>query len=128
MDWFTVAAAFLIAILSGMGVGSAGLLVVYLTMIADVPQLTAQGINLVFFLFAASAALCVHLLRRRIPFMHVVIASLTGMIGALPGTMAAEILPQEWVRILFGIMLILSGARALFTKSDKKGKITKKSP
>ena len=35
MDWITVAAAFLIAILSGMGVGSAGLLVVYLTMVLD---------------------------------------------------------------------------------------------
>ena len=127
MDWMTVAAAFLIAILSGMGVGSAGLLVVYLTMVAGLPQLSAQGINLVFFLFAASAALCIHILRRKIPFSRVILATLAGMIGALPGVWAAEILPQNWVRILFGIMLIFAGGRALFAKSDKKSKTPKKS-
>lgn len=127
MDWITVSAAFLIAILSGMGVGSAGLLVVYLTMVLGAPQLTAQGINLLFFLFAASAALCVHILRRKLPFSRIFLASLAGMIGALPGVWAAEILPQNWVRMLFGFMLIFSGIRALFAKSDKMGKIPKKS-
>ena len=127
MDWITVAAAFLIAILSGMGVGSAGLLVVYLTVVIGVPQLMAQGINLLFFLFAASAALCVHFLRRKIPLARVILASLAGMAGALPGVWMAEILPQSWVRILFGCMLIFSGIRALFTKSDKISKMTKKS-
>ena len=82
MDWITVAAAFLIAILSGMGVGSAGLLVVYLTVVMGAPQLMAQGINLLFFLFAASAALCVHFLRRKIPLSRVILASLAGMAGA----------------------------------------------
>ena len=127
MDWITVAAAFLIAILSGMGVGSAGLLVVYLTMVLDVPQLMAQGINLLFFLFAASAALCVHILRRHIPLARVIWATLAGMLGALPGVWAAEILPQNWIRILFGMMLIFAGIRAFFTKSDKMGKTPKKS-
>lgn len=127
MDWITVSAAFLIAILSGMGVGSAGLLVVYLTMVLGAPQLTAQGINLLFFLFAASAALCVHILRRKLPFSRIFLAALAGMIGALPGVWAAEILPQNWVRMLFGFMLIFSGIRALFAKSDKMGKIPKKS-
>lgn len=128
MDWITALAAFLIAILSGMGMGSAGLLVVYLTMVEQVPQLTAQGINLVFFLFSASAALCVHALRRKIPFSRVILASAAGIIGALPGVWAAEILPQNWVRVLFGVMLIVSGLRTFFTKSDKIGKTPKKSP
>ena len=46
MNWLSVFVVFLIAVLSGMGVGSAGLLVAYLTAFADVPQITAQGINL----------------------------------------------------------------------------------
>lgn len=127
MDWITVAAAFLIAILSGMGVGSAGLLVVYLTVVLDVSQLTAQGINLLFFLFAASAALCVHILRRHIPFSRVILAALAGMLGALPGVWTAEILPQNLVRILFGMLLIFAGIRSFFSKSDKMGKTPKKS-
>ena len=127
MDWITVAAAFLIAILSGMGVGSAGLLVVYLTVVLDVSQLTAQGINLLFFLFTASAALCVHILRRHIPFSRVILAALAGMLGALPGVWTAEILPQNLVRILFGMLLIFAGIRSFFSKSDKMGKTPKKS-
>ena len=127
MDWITVAAAFLIAILSGMGVGSAGLLVVYLTVVLDVSQLTAQGINLLFFLFAASAALCVHILRRHIPFSRVILAALAGMLGALPGVWTAEILPLNLVRILFGLLLIFAGIRSFFSKSDKMGKTPKKS-
>lgn len=127
MDWITAFVALLIAILSGMGLGSAGLFVVYLTMIENAPQLTAQGVNLVFFLFAASAALCVHVLHRKLPFSRVFLASVAGIIGALPGVWAAELLPQNWVRLLFGGMLIFSGIRALFAKSDKMSNMPKKS-
>ena len=42
--------SFLIAVLSGLGVGSGGLLVIYLTLVEKVPQLTAQGTNLIFFI------------------------------------------------------------------------------
>ena len=40
----------LIATLSGLGVGSAGLLVAFLTLCEGMPQLEAQGQNLLFFL------------------------------------------------------------------------------
>ena len=43
-------AAFLSAILSGLGVGSAGIFVLYLTLIAGFPQPEAQALNLLFFL------------------------------------------------------------------------------
>ena len=49
----TVSVALAIAILSGLGVGSAGLLVVFLTVVSELPQRTAQGVNLMFFLFAS---------------------------------------------------------------------------
>ena len=42
-----------VAVLSGMGVGSGGLLVVYLTLAAGMQQAPAQALNLFFFLFAA---------------------------------------------------------------------------
>ena len=44
-----------VAVLSGMGVGSGGLLVVYLTLAAGMQQAPAQALNLFFFLFAAGA-------------------------------------------------------------------------
>jgi uncharacterized membrane protein YfcA len=57
----------------------------------------------------------------------VILAALAGMLGALPGVWTAEILPQNLVRILFGIMLIFAGLRSFFQKSDKMGKTPKKS-
>ena len=60
------AAAFIVAVLSGMGVGSGGLFVIWLTMTTDFPQLTSQGLNLLFFLFASGASMLVHLTKRTI--------------------------------------------------------------
>ena len=42
-----------VAVLSGMGVGSGGLLVVYLTLAGGIAQPAAQALNLFFFIFAA---------------------------------------------------------------------------
>ena len=52
-------ATFLVALLAGMGVGSGGLYVVYLTLFTEKNQLAAQGLNLYFFIFATGAALLV---------------------------------------------------------------------
>ena len=49
---FTIIASFLIAALSGLGVGGGGLFVVFLALFTEIPQITAQGINLLFFLFS----------------------------------------------------------------------------
>ena len=44
-----------------MGVGGGGLLVIYLTAIKDIPQLAAQGINLLFFLPSAFVSVLLQL-------------------------------------------------------------------
>jgi uncharacterized membrane protein YfcA len=61
-----ILATLLIAVLSGMGVGSGGLMVLYLTLLRGAPQLSAQGFNLLFFLFAVASGMAVHLSRRRL--------------------------------------------------------------
>ena len=43
---------FLISALMGMGVGGGGLLIIYLTLYLNLPQLTAQGTNLLLFVLA----------------------------------------------------------------------------
>jgi len=120
MDTLTLIAAFLIAALSGMGVGSGGLLVVYLTMFCGVSQIRAQGLNLVFFMIASLSSMTVHLLRRKISFLHIGIVVVTGILFALPGSRAALLLDENLVRNLFGWMLILSGTASLFRRSTKK--------
>lgn len=114
-----IIASFAIAVLSGMGIGSGGLLVIYLSLVSATPQLTAQGINLLFFLFSTGAAMTVHLRKRKIYYGAVLIMSVLGIVGALIGSFTAGIIPTGIVRKLFGAMLIISGAVALF-KRDKK--------
>ena len=120
MYWITVIVSFVIAVLSGMGLGSAGLLVAYLTAVVGTPQITAQGINLLFFLFAAGAALCVRLSRQSVRFLPLFTVILAGMMGVIPGALTAGILPEKWIRILFGIMLIAAGLRSLVGIVTKK--------
>ena len=120
MELLTAAAAFTVAALSGMGVGSGGLFVAYLTLVCGVTQLRAQGLNLAFFLFASCASMLVHLTRRNIPLPRVALVSLAGVAAAIPGSYAAMLLPESLVRRLFGAMLLLSGILGLFRGSTKK--------
>ena len=94
----TILASLAIALLSGMGVGSGGLLVIYLTLIENAPQLTAQGINLLFFLFAAASSLLLHITRRRLFFGAILIMSATGILGSLIGSHLASLLPAAALR------------------------------
>ncbi len=107
-----VAAA--IAVLSGMGVGSGGLLVVYLTLGAGMEQAAAQMLNLFFFLFAAGASTAVNIRRRRIAWGCVALLGAGGVAGALIGTALAAAAEPRLLSILFGGMLTYTGAAGLF--------------
>ena len=107
---FDIIVFFLIAALSGMGVGSAGILVVWLTVFDSVPQLAAQGLNLFFFLFSSSASLLIHVKRRKIFWGVIVIMTATGSVGALIGSIAANAFDPSILARLFGGMLLISGA------------------
>lgn len=109
---------FSIAVLSGLGVGSGGLLVIYLTLIEGLPQLRAQGINLVFFLFSAGASMLVHLRRRRLLPTLCILLILGGIPGTLAGSFLAVSLPGTLLRQIFGGFLIVAGTLTL-TRSDK---------
>ena len=67
-----------VAVLSGMGVGSGGLLVVYLTLAAEMQQAPAQALNLFFFLFAAGASTAVNIRRRNIAWGCVLLLGIGG--------------------------------------------------
>ncbi len=113
---FGMLCAFLIAALSGMGLGSGGLLIVLLTLLWDVPQVTAQGINLLFFLFSSAASLFWHIPRRRLAFVPILLVSVAGILGTVPGSYAALLLPEVWVRRIFGGMLLVTGVISLFKR------------
>ena len=115
----SIIVAFFISVLSGLGVGGGGLFVIYLVLFTSTPQLTVQGINLVFFLFSASASLTVHLMKRKIFFGAVALMSLFGIFGALAGAYLSNFIEESLLRKAFGVMLIFSGLISLF-KTRKK--------
>lgn len=114
--WLMILVAFGVAVLSGLGVGSAGLFVVFLTMVEQMPQLAAQGLNLVFFLFSSGAALLVHAMRTKLLFGCILLLLIGGIPGSFLGTALAHALPQRLLRQLFGGLLIVSGTLGLFKK------------
>lgn len=107
---------FVIAALSGLGVGSGGLLVIYLTLVNKVPQLAAQGANLIFFILASLSSLIFNLPKRKIPFGAVLIMSALGICGSFLGTHLASLIPAEILRKIFGAMLVGSGLFSLKRK------------
>jgi len=115
----TALVTFSVALLSGLGVGSGGLLVIFLTLVQNMPQLEAQGLNLLFFLFSSGAALCIHLFRTPPLWGLLLLLIPTGLLGALGGTALALYLPQELLRTLFGWLLVISGTIGLFSKGKK---------
>ncbi len=113
-------AALAIAVLSGMGVGSGGLLVIYLTLVRDAPQLTAQGLNLLFYLFSAGASLFVHAKRRNLRGRLILLLAMSGIVGSYFGASLAPTLDPTLLRRLFGGMLILSGSIILLRGRKKE--------
>lgn len=112
-----------IAVLSGLGVGSGGLLVIYLALFTDTPQLVAQGLNLLFFLFSSSASLTVSITRRTLYPMLIFLLALSGLLGAWLGSFLASRMNAMLLRKMFGVMLIVTGIVSL---KRKPGSTTEK--
>lgn len=114
--FLTLIAAFLSAILSGLGIGSAGIFVLYLTFIAGYAQPEAQALNLLFFLLSAGAALLLHIRERRIPVRVVLFLVVCAIPGALMGSYLVRVLDAGLLRKLFGGMLVVTGLPALLSR------------
>ena len=119
-----VIAAFIMGALSGMGIGGGGLLVIYLTIVRGLLQTQSQGINLYFFLFASVAALFVHVRKRRLNYSMILFLAVFGMPFAFFGGYFASVTDPEFIRKIFGTMLIIAGGISLIREG--KGYIKNK--
>lgn len=108
-----LAACVAIGALSGMGVGGGGLLVIYLTIFRNYAQLDAQAANLLFFIFAAGAALFVHLKKREIDYRTTAVFAISGIVGSLFGSSVTALVPENLTGKIFGAMLAVSGTITL---------------
>ena len=100
---------FITSLLSGMGVGGGGLLVIYLVLVKGLAQYDSQAINLAFFICSSVAALTVHFIKRNINLRLAAYLILFGALGAVLGSLTASYVPPETARRIFGVFLLISG-------------------
>ena len=107
-------------ILSGFGVGGGSLLLIYLTAFAGVGQAQAQGINMLYYLPAAAAALPAHIKNHYIERAALLPAILAGSACTALGACLASGMDTALLRRCFGVFLLVIGARELLRR-DKGG-------
>jgi uncharacterized membrane protein YfcA len=111
---------FLLATACGMGIGGGGLLVVYLTLVHASDQISAQALNLLFFIIAATAsAIFKQRYHTKISLRPTLVCSLLALPGIFLGNAFRHSLPTNAIRLLFGTMLVLTGGIVLFRETKK---------
>lgn len=101
-------------ILSGFGIGGGSLLILYLTLFSGVPQYTAAGINLLYFIFCAPAALISHFKNKLIDGKTALCCIAAGVPSSVLAAIAAAYLDVGVLRRIFGVFLLYIGIRELF--------------
>ncbi len=121
MEWLVTG---IVSLLSGvtasMGLGGGFVLLIYLTAFADVPQMDAQFINLVFFLPIAVISLYCHKKNGLVEKKVILPSVLTGIAGVLGGVTLAKFLGNEYLTKIFAIFLLFIGVRELFFREKAK--------
>lgn len=120
MNWIgIILVSFFGALISALGMGGGGILLIYLTIFAGMQQQAAQGINLVFFIPIALVAICIHIKHRLIRWRVVLPVVLLGLCGVWLGSRIALATESHLLGKLFGLFLLLIGLRELLGKSKE---------
>ena len=107
----SLAVGILLGYFAGLGAGGGSLLILWLTLVCNFPQNTAKTVNLMFFL-AAAGATCL-LKWKRQPLKPLLPAILWGCISAGIFNWIAGRLDTNWIRPLFGILLLCIGIKEI---------------
>lgn len=100
--------------LAGLGVGGGSLLILWLTLVLDVPYPEARITNLLFFLPGALLATGLRIKEKAIPINRIWPAIVTGCIGAALAYYIGKQIDLSILKKLFGGLLIITGIRELF--------------
>ena len=109
-----------IGALTGLGVGSGGLFLVYMTLVRNAEQITAQGLNLAFFVYAALASIIVNLFKKRIDIKVLIFISVFGVSGVFLGSYILPLISPMIIRKIFGGVLIVLSLVTFFVNPKNK--------
>ena len=103
--------------LAGLGVGGGSLLMLWLTLVLDIPHGTARIINLIFFIPSALIASVFRWRQGALKLKPTIPAIVAGCIGAAVFSVFGKKLDMALLKKLFGVLLIFTGLRELFYRS-----------
>lgn len=106
-------------IIGGMGMGGGAVLIIYLSLFTDTPQLKSQGINLLFFIPIGLLALIIYAFKKQIKWKTVIPLALYGLLGAVAGVLLTDILGNTYTSKAFGGLLLIMGLKEIFVGSRK---------
>lgn len=112
----------LISALMGLGIGGGGLYIVYLTLWHGVEASVARGTNLLFFILTSVASMAIHLRKRKIFPIQVLVLVLFGSLGSLIFANFSNILDPEIPKKVLGSVLILMGGLCIWSVFDRREK------
>lgn len=119
MKWAALLAGLFSGIIGAMGLGGGAVLIIYLSLFTDTEQLKAQGINLLFFIPIAAAAVIVYSIKKRIKWKTALKIAAWGLLGTLLGLYFTDYLGGKATAKIFGALLIVMGLSEIFGEKEK---------
>ena len=103
----------LLGFLTGLGVGGGSLLILWLTLVLEMPQTAARGINLLFFLPSAAISCYLRWKQGAVTLKKVLPTIFAGCAAAAVFSLISTRMDLEILRKLFGVLLLATGIREL---------------
>ena len=116
---FNIIVGTVLGFLSGLGVGGGSLLILWLTLIANVPQELARNINLMFFLPTAVISSLFRWRKGNLQIRKVLPAMMGGVAAAILFTWLSRHISSDALKAPFGVLLLVTGLRELSYRPRK---------
>lgn len=109
--------AFIAGVAASLGLGGGVILILYMIFFTQIPQLTAQGINLIFFIPIAILSIILHRKNGLVKLKGILPAIMCGCIFSAISSLIATQIPTNLLSKLFGIFILTIGIKELVKKN-----------
>lgn len=116
MNIIALLAGLFSGIIASMGMGGGAVLLIYLNLFTEYRNLTAQGINLIFFIPTAIISLIIYIKNKEIKFKKVIPVAAFGIAGSALGLYLTSVISAEILTKFFACFLIIIGIKEFFAK------------